>query len=346
MSTLPEPTGLARIALLLVHAAQARGLDGLTLLRQARLDPEALADPDARIPRRSMLALWTRINAAIPDPTFGLRLGMGRRVADYGLVGYTLRFSRTLGESLERLARYDRLIAEWLRVEIRRDASAAVVTVRTGPGFETLRQAVDSQLASLVSLAREVTQSSLVPIEVRLPYHAEGDFSEHRAFFRAPLTFEARDPAVILRPGDLDRPNPPAEEALTHYLDELAHQALDRLDPETSFAARVRQAISVELGRGRLGIATVSRHLHVSPRSLQRRLHEEGMTWESLLASLRQETAELLLGKPDLSVAEVACLLGYSDSGAFIRAFRRWRGVPPSAFRHAARVREHHRPRA
>jgi len=336
VAALPEPTGQARIARLLIQHAEIHHLDVPGLLRRVRLSREALADPDARVPRRACLALWQLVIDGIPDPNLGLGMGMSRRTGDHGLVGYTLRFSRTLGESLERLMRYDRLIAEWLRVEVRRAATTAEIVVHTGLGFETLRQAVDAQLAGLVGLAREITQTNLAPVEVRLPYHGNGDFSEHRAFFRAPLLFDAPEPAIVLRAEDLDRPNPPAEEALARYLDALADQALERLDPEASFTARVRQEITVQLGRGRPSIARVSRHLYMSPRSLQRRLHDEGMTWERLLESLRQESAEQLLRKPNLSVAEVACLLGYADSGAFIRAFRRWRGVPPRAFRAAA----------
>ena len=335
MEALPEPTGLARMALGLAKQAESFGLDGRALLRKAGLDPDFLTDPDSRVPRRAHMSLWQQITDAVPDSCVGLRVGMRRRTADYGLVGYTLRFSRTLGEAMERLTRYDRLLAEWLRVETRREADTTVIAVRSGPGFESLRQVVDAHLASLVGLAREITQTNLAPVEMRLPYHGNGDFSEHRAFFRAPLLFDASEPAIVLRTEDLDRPNPPAEEALAHYLDALADQALERLDPEASFTARVRQEVTVQLGRGRPSIAMVSRHLYMSPRSLQRRLHDEGMTWEKLLESLRQETAEQLLRKPDLSVAEVACLLGYADSGAFIRAFRRWRGIPPRAYRSA-----------
>jgi AraC-like DNA-binding protein len=95
----------------------------------------------------------------------------------------------------------------------------------------------------------------------------------------------------------------------------------------------VRQAVAVLLGRRCPDIHLVADTMLTSPRTLQRRLHSAGLTYAHLVAEARRASAERLLAEPKLTIAEVGRMLGYSDPAHFTRAFQRWTGVSPRAFR-------------
>jgi len=97
----------------------------------------------------------------------------------------------------------------------------------------------------------------------------------------------------------------------------------------------VRRALELRIGRGGTGIQQVARHLAVSPRTLQRRLASEGSSYQDVLEAWRKDAAQRHLSESNLAVSEVAFLLDYSEPAPFHRAFKRWFGVTPQAFRQA-----------
>src|SRR5262245_56032370 len=104
---MPEPTGLARLPLMHLERMTRFGVPRAELLRLARLDEEHLRDPDARVPLSTVARLWRAVTSQVHDPTIGLHLGADVHVREFGLVGYTMVFSKTLGAALARLVRYD-----------------------------------------------------------------------------------------------------------------------------------------------------------------------------------------------------------------------------------------------
>jgi AraC-like DNA-binding protein len=108
-----------------------------------------------------------------------------------------------------------------------------------------------------------------------------------------------------------------------------ADAALERLPAASSATGRVLQALKDELQGGRPTLATIAKKVAMSPRTLNRRLAEEGLVFSSLRDSLRKELAESYLRHGSMTVAEVSYLLGFSQPSAFHRAFKRWTGSPP-----------------
>jgi len=331
-----QPSGLARLALIHLERVTRLGVARETLLREAKLDERQLRDPDARIPLAAITRLWHAVTSHVPDPAVGLRIGADTRVREWGLVGYTMAFSGTVGSALKRLAHYSRVMSDALVVGLETERDATWVRLDVQPALRAFRPAVDARLAAVVSSCREISAAPIAPLLVQLPYRRPTDVKEYERFFGAPLEFGALATALLLRNDDLARPTAVADKTLTGYLVTLADQTLARLGKERTLRERVHRVLWSELSEGIPALERVARTLSMSARTLQRQLREEGTTFAALLTELRREMAPSLLRDGQLAVSEVAFLLGYEDPSAFRRAFRQWFGRSPRSFRRAA----------
>jgi AraC-like DNA-binding protein len=336
MPDIHELTGIASIALSMLHRVEQLGLDREELVGIVGFTQNELEDSDARVPVTKIVELWRQVIERVPDPELGVRLGSEIKGPEMGIVGYAMHYSSTLGEALNRISRYCQIVSEAIQCTVeRRDAGVAVV-LDAHPMLDALRHPIGARLSGVLSTMREITDREIVPVEVLFPSPRPDELTLHRQFFRCPLKFEERRAAVVLRVEDLEVPVTNADERLCRYLDQLSAESLETLGQEGSFVDRVRRAIWSDLSGGNPCLAQAASTLGVSTRTLQRRLHEEGTTFASLLDVFRREMSARLLRDKSLAVYEVAFLLGYSDPSAFYRAFRRWRGASPYEFRTAA----------
>ena len=326
-----ELTTLARIPLMLLERTSEMGLSRKELLSTAGLTEEMLSDPDTRIPASRIEALWRTVIARCPDPAMGVHFGASISARELGLVGYTMAYSPTLGRALQRIARYSRVVSE--SIEITLDTERTEITMNGGPRFDALKRPLDSRLAALLAVAREITATDVVPREVRFSYEKPADTSQFAAVFRCPLRFGKSAGALVFYEEDLGRRVVTADTTLVGYLDRLADEALESLSGAETFVGRVRRAIWQEVSDGRPSLKRTAKVLGTSVRTLQRRLTDEETTFAHVLEAFRKEMASGLLRNRELSIYEVAFLLGYSEPSTFHRAFRRWTGSSPQEFR-------------
>ena len=331
-----QPSGLVRLVLVQLDKLGEMGVPRDLLLREAKLDESQLRDPDARISLAAYERLWRVAAAHVTDPAFGLRIGAETSMRDWGLVGYAVAYSSTLGSALNRFAHYSRVVSDALVVRIDAEKEATWVRLDVQPALRAFRPAVDARLAALLAAGREMVGAPLTPLLVQLSYRRPPDVKEYERFFGAPLEFGSLASAFLLRTDDLDRRLALADKTLAGYLETLADQKLAAIGTERSLRERVRRALWAELSERTPTLETVARGLGVSARTLQRQLAQEDVSFATLLAELRREMAPSLLRDGQNSVSEVAFLLGYEDPSAFRRAFQRWFGRSPRAFRNAA----------
>jgi AraC-like DNA-binding protein len=330
-------TVLARFPLLLLERAEGLGLERRVLLREAGLTQEELDDPDGRIHLKKSLTLWRTVLGAIDDPDLGLRLGATIKVQDIGLVGYTMLHSATLGDALRRLTRFSRILDEDYPPRIEISGPHAAYSFEVLPEQKAaMARLSDVDLAAHVAVMRELTGTELVPVEVHFPYAIPpSDLIAHRRFFRAKLRFDEPVHRIILEKKALALPIHAADEDLGRYLDEYAERVLQDLGSPKSLLEKVERAMWAEIKEGRPTVDNVAHALAMSPRTLQRRLREEGTSFAASLDGFRKDMATSLLKDHELAIYEVAFLLGYSEPSTFYRAFRRWTNVSPREFRAA-----------
>jgi AraC-like DNA-binding protein len=265
-----------------------------------------------------------------------LRAGAARTARDGGLIGYAMLHSATLRDALNRLVRYGRIMGDHNRLEVDDAASGVTITFEGHPVLEAIHDLTELDVAWIVSAIREITAREITLREVRFPYPEPEHAQELRAFFRCSIQFVAPHVSIVLKRDDLDLPVAASDPTLAGYLDQLADNAVKALGEDDSTTGRLRQVLWSRLSDGAPTLATAAAAMAVSPRTLQRRLRDEGVTFASALSKLRHDLAVRLLEDKTLAMYEVGFLLGYAEPTAFHRAFRRWRGMSPRRFRETA----------
>jgi AraC-like DNA-binding protein len=283
------------------------------------------------------IAMWEEVARVVGDDRFGLRLG--QRTSDAGalpVVGYVVQTSPTLGEGIARALRFQRLVQTLNRAELHVTDSVArlVVQVRARHA-ERLRHPIDFALAFVVSLAGRLTGASLAPRRASFSYARPSSVEDHERLFGTQLRFGAAVTEMVLDPAALRRPVLTADTQLRTLIEQHAEQLLARLPAGDSLAERIRAAIVEGLRADRTGVGDLASALRMSARTLQRRLRAEGTSHAALLDEVRRELALRYVRDRGLSLSEVAFLLGFADQTTFHRAFVRWTGQAPGAFRRA-----------
>jgi AraC-like DNA-binding protein len=327
----------ARIGAMIVQVAAASGADTAELQRVTGFDPAIAKDPDARIVLEVENALWEHAARLTGDPYFGLHASAHMRAGMFDVIDYVLRTAPTLRDALERLARYNRLVhsaAVFELIELpdrlRIEHGFAV------PGHAPSRHASEFTLSALIVMGSQISGTRVQASAVELPSPAPGDVTIYVDVFGVAPQFAAPRGAVELSREVLARPSPAADPMLSEVILRQANALLASLpDPHDSFANRIRRIVSAQLAHGSVTLADVARELHMSERSVQRRLADDEQTFDAIVEELRRELALRYLRDKALAIGEVAYLLGYSEPSAFHRAFKRWTGSTPAEARAA-----------
>lgn len=317
-----------RVLLRLVAFAEARGHEPESLCRAAGLHLAALRAADARVPYPLVERLTARVASLTADPNLGLHLALdvGDAVADDpGLL--MLMASPTVGEAIERMVRLQRYWGDGDRAAlVPREGGVALRYALRGTVGEARRHADECAMAEVVLGLRAIAGQALRPRAVRFRHAAPEDTREHASHFGCELSFGAAHTELVLDDETLATPLPHANAAYCEVFEGQVQRALARLGG--GLVDAVRGIARVTLAGGGCTLAATARALGVTPRTLQRRLGEEGTSFAALIAAVRQDLAGEYLGR-GLPVPEVAHLLGYADPAAFHHAYKRWTGTTP-----------------
>ena len=323
-------------ALLVAKALEAGGQESKDLFRRAGLDPEKLKDPDARYPTDGMCRLWRLAVQVTGDPYFGLKAASFWHPTTMNALGYSWMASDSLRDALTRMARYGRLVTTV--ADMRLEEFDDHFTFRIKPLIarrEVPSAAVDAGLATFVSMCRTSYGSDFNPLRVVTQRPGFDDPAPYIEYFCAPVEFSAPDNILYFSKESLEAHLLTANPRLARINDRAITEYLAQFDKEST-AMRVRAKLIGLLSAGNVTQQEVADSLHMSLRTLQRKLSDESTSYKDLLDETRKELANQYLRQACLSVSEVTYLLGFSEPSNFARAFKRWTGRTPSEFRTAA----------
>ncbi|MDT4844907.1 hypothetical protein FQZ97_788770 [compost metagenome] len=248
------------------------------------------------------------------------------------MLGYLVQSSPTLGDALDAELRYQRLVGEGgsLAQEVRGDELWTLYRP-LHPHLPATRARVLALMAFWLELMRPLL-AELRLLRACFVHPEPADTALYQQFFACPLQFEAQEYALVLplalRSAPLKQANPPLQAVLRQHAEAL----LARL-PSEGLRARVVALLGAQLARGEPDRGALASALGVSERTLQRRLADEGSSYQQLLNDTRRHLAERHLQEGRLPIAEIAVLLGYSEPSVFFRAFRQWTGLTPGDYR-------------
>ncbi|MCA9581914.1 MAG: AraC family transcriptional regulator [Myxococcales bacterium] len=252
---------------------------------------------------------------------------------DFGAMGLAFKTAATVREALERLMRYILVLSDSLAYELCEDGSAwAFHVLGRPPHRRGAALANEAALAAIISLLRQVATVPVTPTAVSFRHPKPSDSGAHDAFFGCPVRWSAERDALWFDEATLQVPAKLADAGLSSYL--LAHleDQRARLATQTT-ESRVYRAVVDSLCDGSPDRVRIAQSLGMSDRTLRRRLADEGTTFRVLVDRARQDAARSLLARPDHSLADIAYLTGFADQSAFQRAFKRWSGQTPRAYR-------------
>lgn len=322
----------------LLALAEAKGLDRAALATSVGLP--ATLGAEERVPVERAHALWRALLARFPSSHLGLELATTWRKESLGLLGYLSASAATLGEALDRFVGFQSLVDGEARLSYRVTGDRLIVRIAEDATLEALRQPVESLLASGHAFFALLSGAPLAARRVRMRHASSLARAPYRAFFGVDVEHGASVNELQYDASLLARPIPGGDPQLGAYLVRAAEVARDELERSLTAARadlgeRVTLFVRERLADPALTIETVARALGLSVRSLQRGLAQRRVRFRELVDAERRRAAELLLAAPEARVAEVAVALGFSQTAAFTRAFRRWTRRSPAAYRRA-----------
>ncbi len=331
----PKASSLTSTALLLWKTLDARGLDANDFFAQSGLDPALLRDPNARYPGHAIKRLWQRVKEVLQDPCIGLEVARHFHPTTLHALGFAWMASTTLEEAFARLIRYSRLITD--REEYRFGETDEDFRFEIHPLDEDRyypHEGRDAAFAVLVNMCRAIYGNDFNPLHIEFcrPQPPQPCVGEFHKLFRAPLTFSAPLYVMHFDKAMMRKPLPTANADVARANDEIIADYLAQLD-DSDIVMQVKRLLTEQLPSGKATQASIARALNISPRSLQRRLHEAGTHYSEVLNDTRRELAIKHIRNARLSMGEITYLLGFAEVSSFSRAFKRWTGKPPGEYR-------------
>jgi len=303
------------------------------LFRAAGIDPAIIHDPHALIARPKSDALMRALAERIPDPAFGLQAGRCWHPSNLGTLGYAWLSSSTLRSGLKRLVRYWRIVIADVAVRLD-ETPQGIEFVHTPPALDDHADAIrdDIVMAIVCDMCRTNFGPAFTPRSVAFRHPAPADPKPYEALFGCPVAFGADANRLVIGLADADHPLPTGNRNLAAAHDRILIEQLARLD-KGNVVARFRASLLERMTSGEFSEEDIARDLHMSRRSMQRRLAEADAGYQSLVDDTRRDMALRYIEDPAKSATDITFLLGYSQQSVFTRAFRRWTGMTPSGYR-------------
>lgn len=283
-----------------------------------------MEDLYATVPMARYIAFFEAAAEVVRDPFLGARMGQAITPGDLGPIGMLFSLSPTLRAAFERLSKYVNALQGGTNSGLFEENGDVVWTYRLrDPALWPRRQDSEFSLAVACQLARACFGKGWRPLEVHFEHAAPRDAAPLQRILRAPVLFGQSGNRLVIAREDADRAHRPEDRALVAILERHVADLSSEADLSPGFAEKVEALIGIYLGHKPITLVTLAAELKTSPRTLQRRLAEEGVSLRELVGRHRRAMAELHLGH-DASRKSVAQSLGYADTTVLWRARRRW----------------------
>jgi AraC-like DNA-binding protein len=314
----------------LLEYVAARGGAPARVLARADVALAELADSERMLPVARVVALFDAAAQELGDEDFGFHFGQQRDASVLGVLAFAILHAPTVGAALRNLDRYSGFQMRRGHMRFGRVGAIATITFEISlPDYEACRHYTEATATMGLRVMQILCGREWHPQRMRFGHRAPAQLGERQRFYRSPMLFgQGVHMQTAFSAADLELRVPAADPDLLRVVERHLDAHLGS-DERGVWIEEVRQAMADALSIGDPSVRALGRRLGLSPRTLQRRLGEHQASFQRLLADVRGELADQNLGRNDLSLGEVAFLLGYNDLSSFHRAFRRWNGRTP-----------------
>ena len=316
------------------HSLERLGVDTAALLAEAGIDLKAMMDNDRRVPWETVVRFWNLAVEKSGNPAIGLEVVEDLQPTVYRSLGIALLCSSTLRDFMERFERFYALLSTQEKARLEDFGAYATFTDNLEVPYTgaALGCHCDAFAAFTVKFIRLVYKPDYAPLKVQMAWNPPPEtLARHDEYFGCPIEYGSEHTVVHIAREDLDAVLTGANPDIAREQDHMALVVLEKLK-ELDLPTKVCSRLIEYLPSGDCSRERVARSLAMSESAFQKKLREEGTSYQELLDRTRAELAHHYL-EQRMSADEVAFLLGFSDCSSFTRAFKRWKGVTPSDYR-------------
>ena len=330
------PTVLSAWPKTIVNDLRQQGRNVDKILGEAGLDLRTVNREGGRIPWLGQARLLEIAARELDDVCYGVHLAARVDIRDADLIAYLGLASRTLGDALANLARYVRVFTEAARLDLSTDDGAVIVGfIPAEPSYFHQRQQTEFTVGVFLHAYRAFTGRNIVPLEVSFIHDRREKLGEVARLFGCKVNYRQDQARLVLKAKDMAIPIATGDDRLLKILRAYCETILEaRGTNEAGLLQKVERHIMDLLPKGAARAKVVAAELGMSERTLTRRLADARTSFNELVDGLRHQLALRYVRAPDLSLTQVAFLLGYANQPAFTSAFKRWSGKSPSELRH------------
>ena len=311
---------------------ESYGLDPRIVIDENTYQPGRVSHHGDRIKFSAVEKIVNDCIRLTADPAFGLRAGEGLLPSHLGPLGYAWMASSSLKTSVERAQRFNRMYNEQEEILSSEEHGVFKVSQRLRHHSDVEDVLGDIHLSALLTLCRANFGKSLRPVFVRMRRSPPPDPIVWHDCFGVTVQFLQTENSMGIRSSDATKQLTGASRKMVLMHEDIIRHQMADMD-RSEILNRTLASILEQLPSGHVSEVSVANALNMSKRTLHRKLGEKGVSFRSLLTNARKELVNRYIDEPTYSVTEISFLLGYSDTSAFSRAFKRWHGVSPTKAR-------------
>lgn len=326
-----ERTIASHFARAALGGARRRGYDYSGLLQQLGISAELLDEPRARIAPEQFTGLLQGLWQALDDEYLGFAHGPSKH-GTFAMMCHALIHCRTLEKALDRGLLFYSLFPGTPRLTLTREGEMVRLSLDDSQLWDPDHFFSECQLVVWHRLGSWLIGQRIRLEQACFSYPKPGHSAEYDLMFPCPLVFSAGQSSLLFHSRYLHMPLLQDERTLKHFLERSPADLLSRPDDGDSLSSQLRRLLSRDSARWP-DLEAVAAYLHISPQTLRRHLREEGSSFQELKDQLRRDIAIYHLSRADLSLQQIAEQLGFSEPSAFHRAFKKWTGLTPGAYR-------------
>lgn len=317
-----------------LNGLEAYGINKEEALKLACIDPSILKSPDNRLTSDEVNRIIQEAVRLTNNENIGLCHGELLSKGFSNILGYILMNCRTLGEAAEKYCKYEKIVDETSITNIKIEGSFAVLSNTTIDNvLASNRQFSDFKISGIFSYINLLIGKRIVLNEVYFTHRKPKDISEYQRIFKCPVSFEETTNALVFDCRLLNLPIIEPNTDLLLLFEKKAQETLKAFENNETYTKKVTSIILKEMKGDIPSIDTVAKRLAMSVRNLQIYLKREGTSYTRLVNEIRKDMAVNYLKDKNVSIGEVAYILGFSETSTFYRAFKKWTSFTPSEFR-------------
>jgi AraC-like DNA-binding protein len=333
MSFNAEQSMLATFILPIAQALRSQGLDAMALVEEVGIDPAAVINPDRRVPIDSVHHLLARCVELSSDEAFGLVAAEHLQPQVLSGLGLAWLASDTVYDGLKRTVRFSSVLSTGVGMQLREDGDFVHLVMRRSAQIEQFAPAAaDFAVGIIMRMCRLTLGEFIAPVKIRMQRPNPTNPARFESMLSSTIEFDCEETWLTFYLNDISAPLVTGDPALASANDAQTQAYLDRFNVQTTSRDVIGKIVE-KLPDGPPSQQQIADSLHVSNRTLQRRLKEEGTSFMDLLQDTRLDLARNYLLQPTRSIVEISYLLGFSEPSTFSRAFKRWTGQAPTEFR-------------